>query len=226
MMLKSGISVLEKKGLNYLIGKDNKIIKYKPWLGESLSFLYDYIMKASVFPKKFGADINKHFQILAEILENVKEKRVLELGTGSGSATQFLDPGNIYTGTDISAGLLKQAVRRFKNSGFKDPKFYVTSADNTPFANGTFHLCLCILSLNFFDDISKVFKEVERILMAGGSFVCAVPVPERNSLNSVIHGTQKSESELNKICADNGLVFKPIVARNGSLLYFKAFKPI
>jgi SAM-dependent methyltransferase len=225
-MIKEGIRTIEKKGLIYLIKDSNRLVRYKPWLGERIAFLYDYIMKLSVFPKKFGGDIDKHFSILSEILKDIKGKQVLELGTGSGSAAEFLHPDNQYTGTDISTGLLKQAVKHFKNAGFKNLEFYVTSTDSLPFIDSTFDLCLCILSLNFFDDIGAVFKEVNRVLKAGGLLVCAVPVPERNESNSVIHGTLMSESELNEICSSNGFMFEPISSRNGALLYFKALKPV
>jgi len=63
-MLNNGIQVHEKKELHYLVEDDGKLKQFKPWLGDSFSFLYDYIMKNSIFPKKFGGDIDKHYGIL------------------------------------------------------------------------------------------------------------------------------------------------------------------
>ena len=101
-MLKNGIKVVNKKGLNYIVEDGGKLLQFKPWLGDSFSFLYDFIMKSSIFPKKFGGDMSKHYEILSQELKGVHGKRVLELATGSGSAAHFLPNDNQYTGTDIS----------------------------------------------------------------------------------------------------------------------------
>jgi ubiquinone/menaquinone biosynthesis C-methylase UbiE len=221
-MLKNGIRVISKRGLGYVTGDGGRIKRFKPWLGDAFSFLYDFIMKRSVFPKKFGADIGRHFGILARELKTVHRERVLELATGSGSAVSFLPNDNRYVGTDISAGLLRRAAKHFKAAGFDGAEFYVASAEDLPFAERTFSVCLCILSLNFFKDAGKVFQEVKRVMVPGGVFIVSVPAPERNTLKRTIHGTLRSEGELGQICAANGFRYETIPAENGSLLYFKA----
>jgi hypothetical protein len=99
-MLKSGIRVVKKKDLSYIVERENSVKRFKPWLGDSFSFLYDFIMKNSIFPKKFGGDISKHYEILNQEMKEIHGKRVLELATGSGSAVNFLQNDNQYTGTD------------------------------------------------------------------------------------------------------------------------------
>ncbi len=93
--------------------------------------------------------------------------------------------------------------------------------DNLPFSDNHFDIVLCILSLNFFDDIKKVFKEIKRVSTKDAIFVCSVPVPERNSLQSTIRGTLYSEKELEEICLENGFSFESIPVENGALLYFR-----
>lgn len=178
-------------------------------------------MKKSIFPKKFGGDIKIHYQILSKELKGVHKKRVLELASGSGSAVNLLPNDNQYTGTDISPGLLRKAVKRFRNAGFKNTKFYVTSADDLPFDDNFYNIILCILSLNFFDDINTVFQEIKRVAAPAAIFICCVPVPERNRLKSTIRGTLYSEKELKKICLENGFSFESIRVENGALLYFR-----
>ena len=221
-MLKNGIKAIKRKGLYYIAHDGGKLLKFKPWLGDAFSFLYDFIMKSSIFPNKFGGDINRHYEILTSELNGVHEKRVLELATGSGSAVNFLPNDNQYTGTDISPGLLRKAVKVFNNAGFKNSDFYVTSADELPFDENLFDVVLCILSLNFFDDIKKVFIEIQRVADKDATFICSVPVPERNRLKSTIRGTLYSEDELEKICQEIGFRFEKIPGENGALLYFKA----
>lgn len=221
-MLKSNIQVIKQKDLCYITDSGNSIKRFKPWLADSFSFLYDFIMKSSIFPKKFGGDMNKHYEILSKELKGVHGKRVLELATGSGSAVNFLPNDNQYTGTDISPGLLRKAVKSFRSTGFKNPEFYVASSDDLPFDDKSFDIALCILSLNFFNDVKKVFQEIRRVLAPGAIFICCVPVPERNSLQSTIRGTLYSEEELKIICQENGFGFEGIPVENGVLLYFRA----
>jgi ubiquinone/menaquinone biosynthesis C-methylase UbiE len=221
---KPDVKILNKGKLGYIAQSDGGYKKFKPWLGDSFAFLYDFIMNRSVFPKKFGGDVRKHYQILSREMADIRGRRILELGTGSGSAIHFLDSGNHYTGTDVSPGLLKQAVKRFEKAGFPSPEFYVVSADDLPFENGVFDVCLCILSLNFIGNVEKVFLEVDRVLRPSGVFVCSVPVPEKNRLNSTIRGVLYSEAGLERMCRDHGFKYERIPGENGALLYFKASK--
>jgi SAM-dependent methyltransferase len=221
-MLKNEVRVSKRRGLHYIVEDGGSLAKFKPWLGDAFSFLYDFIMKNSIFPKKFGGDINRHYEILRKELQGVHEKQVLELATGSGSAVNFLPNNNQYTGIDISPGLLKKSVKSFRNAGFNKPEFYVTSADDLPFGDGLFDVVLCILSLNFFSDIKKVFGEVKRVAAPGGIFICSVPVPERNNVQSAIRGTLYSEAEWGRICNEQAFSYEAIPAENGSLLYFRA----
>jgi ubiquinone/menaquinone biosynthesis C-methylase UbiE len=221
-MLKDGVRIIHKKGLGYTADDRGRVRRFKPWLGDSFSFLYDFIMKRSVFPRKFGADMGRHSEILARELKDVHGEPVLELATGSGSAVSFLPNDNQYAGTDVSPGLLRRAAKNFRAAGFEGAEFYVASAEDLPFADRTFSTCLCILSLNFFPDAGKVFQEVKRVLLPGGVFIVSVPVPERNRLKRTIHGTLHSEEELGRMSAENGFKFETVPAENGVLLYFKA----
>jgi SAM-dependent methyltransferase len=221
-MLKPGIRVIQKGNLWYIEEGERRVKRFKPWLGDSFSFLYDYIMKSTIFPKKFDGDIAKHYEILSQELKEVHKKRVLELATGSGSAIHFLNSDNHYTGTDISSGLLRKAVKKFRAAGFRQAEFYVTSVEDLPFDHDIFDICLCILSLNFFSDVEKVIQEINRVLVPHGIFFGSIPVPERNRVGSTIRGTLYSEEELEKIYREHGFRFERIPHENGALLYFKA----
>jgi len=111
--LKSAIQTVKKGELFYIVKNGGRVKKFRPWLGDSFAFLYDFIMRNSVFPKKFGGDIETHYSILTQELGGVRNQQILELGAGSGSAVHFLRNENHYVGTDISSGLLKQAAKRF-----------------------------------------------------------------------------------------------------------------
>jgi SAM-dependent methyltransferase len=210
--------------LGFIMESEHQLRRFKPWLGDAFSFIYDRVMTNSVFPKKFGADVGRHYEILSSELADMRDKPTLEVGTGTGSAVHFLDPSNQYAGVDVSPGLLRQAAAHFKAAGFREPELYVASGDDLPFADATFDLCLCILSLNFIGNTEGAIEEIRRVLTPRGHFVCSVPVPERNRQGSTIHGVLHSETELEKICNDHGLSFDPIPRENGALLYFMATK--
>ena len=113
-------------------------------------------------------------------------------------------------------------MKNFRIAGFKNADFYVTSADNLPFEDNYFDIVLCILSLNFLNDVKKVFQEIERVSDKDAIFICSVPVPERNKVQSTIRGTLYSEEKLEKICQENSFNFENISAENGVLFYFRA----
>jgi len=219
-MLKADFKTREEKGINYLV-KNGKAVRYMPWMGDLLARFYDPIMSRKVFPGKFNADMERHFTILRKELDGIRGKKVLEIGTGSGSAVHFLNPDNGYTGLDISSRLLRKAMKTLEAAGFGEPGLYVASAGELPFENDSFDLCLCILALNFFDDIPKVLGEVHRVLLPGGTFIGAVPVPERTDSDVRIRGTFISESRIAEYAAACGLDYHGLNAENGALLYFR-----
>jgi hypothetical protein len=61
-MLKDGLKVIKKQSLHYIVDDGGNLLKFKPWLGDAFSFLYDFIMKNSIFPKKFGGDMLRHYE--------------------------------------------------------------------------------------------------------------------------------------------------------------------
>ncbi len=224
-MIKDGIVIIKKKGINYLFldgGQENP----QPWIGDFFSSLYDGIMKKSVFPKKFNASMDKHYEFLAHELGGFHKKRVLELATGSGSIANILSNDNSYYGIDISKGLLKIALKKFKKAGFREAEFYLTNAEFLPFIDKVFDLCICNLSLNFFSDLEMVLLEMRRVLKKGGIFFASVPVPERNETGSRIIGNLYSEEELHDLFIKNGFIFTAYKYENGTLLYFRAVLPV
>ena len=216
IMLKNNIELVEKKGIKYqkINGKKKK---YKPWIGDIFSPFYDFLMIKSLFPKKFNASFRKNTEILKKEFKDVHNKHILELATGSGNMADILPKDNFYSGIDISENLLRQAEKKFKH--FRNADFYVATAENLPFENNLFDICICNLSLNFFSDLDEVIKEIIRILKPNSIFVCSIPVPEKNKENNKIRGNLFTEEELIK--KFHNFKFERI-DENGALLYFRA----
>jgi len=215
-------SITKKQKINYLKDENEKTIKFKPWLGDIFSFLYDRIMEKSIFPKLFNGNICKHFEALNMEFENLHNLKIIEIATGSGTISEFLPNDNKYVGIDISKGLLKKAYSRFKKNRFEKFELYNTSAEQLPFDENTFDFAICNLSLNFFNDIDQFLLELRRILKIHSTFFCSVPVPERKPEKSKIRGTLYSEKELNEIFKKYDFDFESKPYENGAVLYFTA----
>ncbi|MFA4921831.1 MAG: class I SAM-dependent methyltransferase [Candidatus Neomarinimicrobiota bacterium] len=220
--IKDSVKISNKNGINYLLDDNNKLIKNKPWLGDLFSFLYDWIMKKSVFPKKLNASIEEHYKILRKIFEDISDKTIIEFATGSGDAINFLNNNNIYAGIDISSGLLRIAKKKFDQYWFTRFELYSADACETPFQDNTFDIAICNLSLNFFQSIDKFLSELHRILKPNGIFYCSVPIPEKKKSKATIHGTLYKLDDLEKLFENKNFNFDPFPHENGALLYFKA----
>jgi ubiquinone/menaquinone biosynthesis C-methylase UbiE len=223
-MLKAELREVQRGGIARVVEGDGRRRRFRPWIGGPFAFIYDFTMKRHVFWRQFGTDIDRHEAILNELLSGVHGWRVLEIAAGTGSAAGFLPPDNRYTGTDISPGLLKRAVKRFRKAGFTEARFYVADAGELPFAEESFDLCLCFLSLNFFPDIPASVGEAARVLRQGGIYIGAVPVPERKPQGSTIRGTLLSAGQLAELFESSGFEFSAHPAENGALLYFTALR--
>jgi len=219
---KEVFSLILKKGLIYQLDEKGRIKRQKPWLGDLFAFVYDSAMANNVFPKKFGASMEKHYEILRSLFRGVTDKAIVELAAGNGDAVRFLEKENRYTGVDISAGLLRQAGKKCEAFGFRECTLYVADAASTPLADQSFDIAICNLSMNFFADCEAFIREVRRILKGNGVFYASVPVPERKTTKSVIHGTLFTEAELKEKFTRHHFTFEPLPHHNGALLYFTA----
>src|SRR6056297_1255107 len=218
--IKKDIKIIRRKGLYYLMDENNRIKKYKPWLHSIFCFIYDRIMRESVFPKKFNGSYKRHIEILKREFKPVHKKEILEIGTGTGNLAKALQRDMFYTGLDISAGLLNIASSNFEKYCFPNIELFVADASDMPFKANSFDRAVCNLSLNFFPEKERFIKELSRVLKPGGVFFCSVPVPEKISKNARIKGNLLSEEDLKKLFQKYGFAFKPCNYENGAMLYF------
>ncbi len=215
---------IDKGQITYICDSNGCPVEYLPWLHDCFAFLYDGIMDGVIYPKKLNSSRIRHIQILRRELNGFRGNRILEIGTGSGNAVEFLDSSNAYTGMDISPGLLKKAVKRFHRAGFQNSRFLVSDGTVQPFSGQSFDFCICLLTLNFIPDLEAVLKAVRQDLKQDGFFFGSVPVPERNINRSKIRGTLRTVSELSQIFERCRFAFEPLADQNGALLYFKAHR--
>lgn len=116
----------------------------------------------------------------AGLLGALTGRTVLEVGCGSAPCARWLaTQGARVVGLDLSAGMLRHAVRAAHDTGISVP---LVQADATrlPFAESSFDLaCSAFGAVPFVADSAAVMREVARVLLPGGRWVFAVTHPLR-----------------------------------------------
>lgn len=100
-----------------------------------------------------------------ELLEPLQPSTMLDVACGTGRwLTHFQQAGWQVFGCDASEEMLGEARRH------PSLRERVTLADaaSIPFGNSTADLVLCSVSLGYFQDIARVFREFARVSTAGG----------------------------------------------------------
>lgn len=117
---------------------------------------------------------------VTELLGDVRDARVLEIGCGSGPCARWLaERGARVVGLDISAGMLRHGVEANRRSGIAVPLVHA-DAERLPFAEGSIDVaCSAFGAVPFVADSAAVMREVARVLRPGGRWVFAVTHPIR-----------------------------------------------
>jgi ubiquinone/menaquinone biosynthesis C-methylase UbiE len=120
-----------------------------------------------------GKLMQRRFKNLADTYLVGNKKDVLEIGAGSGDLSVYassLYPDNSYTISDISPDMLNRFFPRVKQ-WFKsehDFKLAYFPAEDIPFPDESFDVVLMKSTVHHFDDFSKAFSEIRRVLRKGG----------------------------------------------------------
>lgn len=105
---------------------------------------------------------------LLPLLGNLKHKKVLEIGAGTGRFTAKLVPaGADIMATDISPAMLKVLIRKLKNK----ITVQVADAESLPFPDDTFDLVVATFLIVHLKDPRRFFDEAYRVLKPGGQLV-------------------------------------------------------
>jgi len=105
-------------------------------------------------------------------------KRVLDLGcAGAQSAISFALKGAKVIGVDPSAEQLAHARRLAEQHGTKVELRTAELSDLAFLTNGSIDLVFSAGALDFVEDVSRVFRQVHRVLRTGGTFVFSVTHP-------------------------------------------------
>ncbi len=103
----------------------------------------------------------------AKMLGDLKGKKVLDLGCGTGRLTDLLlNNGGEVSGIDVSEKMLEVARKKYPWVNFAQ-----ADAENLPFKDDEFDVVVSAFVIVHFKDLQKLFDEVCRVLKSGGIFV-------------------------------------------------------
>ncbi|MET0420604.1 MAG: class I SAM-dependent methyltransferase [Acidimicrobiia bacterium] len=118
------------------------------------------------------------FERELRLLGDVKGKRVLELGCGTGAnAVALAQQGAVVIGIDTSDARLATARERGDGAEVRVDWHHGDFADLAFLRADSIDLVVSISTLSEVDDVARVFRQVERVLKPNAPFVCSYDHP-------------------------------------------------
>jgi SAM-dependent methyltransferase len=116
----------------------------------------------------------------ADLLGDVRGRRILEVGCGSAPCARYLArQGATVVAFDLSAGMLAHATAAAGRTGTTVPLIQADVCE-MPFADGSFDLAFSAFgAIPFVADSAGAMREVARVLRPGGRWVFAATHPMR-----------------------------------------------
>jgi SAM-dependent methyltransferase len=132
------------------------------------------------------ADTPYPLEYCYHLLGDVRGRRVVDFGCGSGANTVLLaNRGADVWGVDISADLIRLAERRLAVNGRAGgARFVVASAHDLPFPDGSVDVLFGIAILHHLD-LHLVSREVHRVLRPGGRAIFQEPVRNSRAVRAI-----------------------------------------
>ena len=131
---------------------------------------HKYVLDENNFLNKFVEEPGT-LEKLKEL--DLKNKKVLDLGCGSGRYTKILkELGAEVIGVDPSEELIKIA-----QSEIKDVEFIKAFASKLPFNDSQFDFVFAGMVIHYIKDINESFSEISRVLKPKGEFIFTSHVP-------------------------------------------------
>lgn len=161
-----------------------------------------------------------------------KQKRILDVGCGTGIMLGYLGRYGKVEGIDVS----KRAIDFCRARGFKNA--YLGDARKLPFPNNSFDLITAFDTLEHLKDDQAALVEFCRVLRPGGFILASMPaLPLIWSSHDVEHGhfrrytssdikkkLKKANLKLTRITYINTLLFLPAFVFRGSIACFNKLK--
>ncbi len=119
------------------------------------------------FTDPIGYYVNEsEMQPMADLMQDVKNSRVLDVGCGTGRHLSLLTEGNHLYGIDLSLSMLAEAQAKMPAGAFMSG-----SAVTLPFKDHSFDLVVSSRVLQHIRDQQKMISEMARVCKPGGQVI-------------------------------------------------------
>ncbi|RKN62074.1 class I SAM-dependent methyltransferase [Paenibacillus ginsengarvi] len=129
-----------------------------------------------------GLEAAGEWHVLKEVLPDLRQKSVLDLGCGFGWHCRYaLEQGaSSVTGVDISENMLQKARELTNDAAITYVRMPIEDID---FVGGSFDVVISSLAFHYIEPFQTVCEKVYACLKPGGSFVFSVEHPIFTSRN-------------------------------------------
>lgn len=126
--------------------------------------------------------------MMKEMIPNLKNKKVLMLGCGTGEESKLLETFGVSPTDLIGIDLSNKSIEIAKKT-YSDIEFVVGDINDLPFDSDSFDFVYSSLAIHYSSTPEKVYKEVYRVLKPNGLFLFSVGHPLRwSSIEKNIDG--------------------------------------
>lgn len=170
------------------------------WVFEYDEMAERYDESIKVYDSWLGVNFAEEFRTVIKRIPIKPTQRVLDISTGTGAV--FFSIKEVYpnvkieaVGVDLSLGMLRVALGKFKHAGIKVPLFHA-QVKELPFKDESFDIITHHGGINTFAGIPATLKEWTRVLKPEGTLLVS-----DEGLSPTARKTQRGL----KIVEDNGL---------------------
>jgi len=130
-----------------------------------------YDIQSAFYDVTFGRLVRRRIERGIQHMSIQPGQRVLDLGIGTGASLEFYPPQAQITGIDLSAGMLRQAVRKIEQIGLPHAKVVQANALQLPFADDSFDHIFISHVISVVSDPVKLVIEARRVAKHGARIV-------------------------------------------------------
>ncbi|MBW1971998.1 MAG: class I SAM-dependent methyltransferase [Deltaproteobacteria bacterium] len=144
-------------------------------------------------------------------LQFVKDKKVLDVASGTGYGTKLIAEHGAKDvfGVDIDLLSIKYSIDKFFH---KRSHFIVGDALYLPFKDNSFEVIIAFETIEHVDNPERFLKEISRILISKGIFLCSTPntdvLPEDNPFHKIKFTYKSFKEFINRFFPQYTLVYQ------------------
>jgi SAM-dependent methyltransferase len=201
--------------------------------------VYDFFVEREALSKPvgkllFGTDTGLLYDEMRTVDDVPDGGAVLDIPCGGGVALRALSPERQlrYVAADIAPAMLERTEEVARSRGLDDlVETRIADAEDMPFADGEFDLCMSFAGLHCFPHPDVAAREIGRVVKRGGRFVGSVFLTDNLRYKPMVvagrvagvMGPSGGMRDLRRWIDDAGFADADI-QRSGAIAYFSAVR--